>query len=95
MKTTRLLLASAATFAAFAAQGQARLASDPILPTYGTSVAVGVDAADYPAYLPATRYSIAYHVGGASDPRRWAGSRRTRTRVRRGAEAVDGRAPTL
>ena len=58
MKTTRLLLASAATFAAFAAHGQARLASDPILPTYGTSVQLAVDAADYPSYLPATRYSI-------------------------------------
>jgi serine protease len=57
MKKTQLLIA-AASFAAFAAHGQARLASDPILPTYGTSVDVGIDAAEYPSYLPATRYSI-------------------------------------
>ena len=58
MKNTRLLFAAAFSFAAVAAHGQARLASDPMLPTYGTTVEVKLDAADYPSYLPATRYSI-------------------------------------
>ena len=58
MKNTRILFAATTMLAALAAHGQTRLASDPMLPTYGTSVEVGIDAAEYPSYLPATRYSI-------------------------------------
>src|SRR5689334_9418312 len=58
MRKTRSFIAMAAALAAFAAHGQAKLSADPMLPAYGTSVQIDLDSADYPTYLPATRYSI-------------------------------------
>jgi serine protease len=58
LKTTRTLIATASLLAAFGAHAQARLAADPMLPSYGSDVQVELASAEYPTYLPATRYSI-------------------------------------
>jgi hypothetical protein len=58
MKTTRLILATAATLTAIGAQGQAKVSPNPMLPAYGTPIQVELDGTDASTYLPATRYSI-------------------------------------
>lgn len=51
----KLLYAAVAVFTLPAAAQ--RIAVDPVLPTYGTPVAVEVRDASFPVYLPATRYT--------------------------------------
>ena len=62
MKKTRNFIAIAAALAAFGAHAQAKLAPNPMLPAYGTSVQVELSDSTTMTYLPATRYAI----GGSS-----------------------------
>ena len=59
MNKTRMLVATAAALAALGAHAQAKLAPNPMLPTYGTEVQVELSDSSLMTFLPATRYAIA------------------------------------
>ena len=59
MKKTRIFIATAAALAAFGAHAQAKLAPNPMLPTYGTEVQVELSDSSLTTLIPATRYVIA------------------------------------